>query len=62
MAFLILIAINCNRICNASVVQTGGLAIVFFFWHFPNFFFLSRNAYIVNNILFDGIGQKLDKK
>lgn len=41
VAFLIPIAINCNRICNASVVRAGVLAIAFFFfWHFPNIFFL----------------------
>lgn len=30
VAFLIPVAENCNRICNASVVQMRGLAIVYF--------------------------------
>lgn len=63
VAFLILVAINRNRICNASVVRMSVLPIVFFFfWHFPNFFFLSRNTCIGNNILLYRTGLKLDKK
>lgn len=34
VVLLIPIAINSNRICNASVVWMGDLANVFFFWHF----------------------------
>jgi len=30
VVFLIPISINSNRICNASVVRMGGLAVVFF--------------------------------
>lgn len=59
VVFLIPVAVNYNRICNAVVVQIGALAIVFFSWHFPIIF--SRNAYIRYNILFYGIGQKLEK-
>lgn len=45
VAFLIPIAINCNRICDASVVRKGGLAIVsFFFWHFPSFFLVEMHT------------------
>lgn len=60
VVFLIPVAINYNRICNVVVVQVDALAIVFFSWHFP--IISSWNAYIRNNILFYGIGQKLGKK
>lgn len=63
VAFLIPVAENCNRICNASVVQMRGLAIVYFSCSGIShlFIYFNRNAYIEKNNLLYGNRQKLGK-